>query len=438
MPSNKIDDLESYFANYSDVPKEVIIKEDILRLGVTFTNEALDVAKDFRTKEYGAGIFTWDFDTDKKVDKSIFFKLPERIDLRCGPYGLRGRVRVQTRLNLKSPYIVDVEDGNCKVYVRIGEGRTAVADLHPFRPKPKFWDKYFEDGTPYRELSKPEPHPIIYKMCQHWGPKEECKFCDINYNWKKARERGQVKMRKPYPVPHQVAEVIAEIFREEWEPVDRPLGVFIDGGTVLHKVDGVHENDFSLRYIEAIREKIGMKWPLHIAMHPKPKKEILRLHDRGVTGVSNNFEVWDKQLFGAICPGKERVIGWDNWMKMMFDEVDVFGEGNVVAGFVAGVEMAQPIGFKSVDEAVKSTTKGMELLMSHGVVPRPISWSIEGHSALSGQPPIPLDYFIQIDRNWYELMCKYRLSAPTEAIWAKRMGPGIWEFALSAMGDMGG
>ena len=31
--------------------------------------------------------------------------------------------------------------------------------------------------------------------------------------------------------------------------------------------------------------------------------------------MSNNYEVWDKDLFGIICPGKQRVIGWDNWMK---------------------------------------------------------------------------------------------------------------------------
>ena len=122
----------------------------------------------------------------------------------------------------------------------------------------------------------------------------------------------------------------------------------------------------------------------------------------------------------------------------MIEEVDVFGEGNVVGGFVAGVEMAQPWGFKDVDKAIKSTTQGMEYLMSHGVVPRPINWGVEARSALAGQNHLPLDYFINIDMNWYELMCKYRLPAPCEAHCPRRMGPGIWEFPLSAMGDMGG
>ncbi len=435
---SKRDDLEAYFKKYPDVPREVIIKEDMLRLGVFFTHPALEVAKNCRTKEYAGGIFTWDFVTHDDVDKDVFFQIPERVDVTGGPYGLRGRVRVFTRLNPNSPYVVDVLEGSCKVCVREGQGLVPVADVHPFRPRPKYWDKYFEDGTPYRELSKAEAHPIVFKMCQHWGPKEECKFCDINVNWRMAHERGQAKMKQPYANPQQVAEVIAEIFREEREPVDRPVGVFIDGGTILGKVAGLEESEFGLQYVEAIREQIGIRWPIHLALHPKPKNVASEMHRRGLTGVSNNFEVWDKRLFGIICPGKQRAVGWDDWMNMMIDEVDVFGEGHVVGGFVSGVEMAQPWGFKDVDEAVKSTTEGMDYLMSHGVVPRPLSWGVEQRSALGGHEPVPLDYFIKINMNWYELMCKYRLPAPDEALWAPRMGPGIWEFPLCAMGDMGG
>ena len=434
----KRDELEAYFKKYPDVPKEVIIKEDVLREGITLTREALDVAKDYRTKEYAGAIFSWDFIKGNEVDKNMFLQVPERLDLTGGVYSLRGRVRILTRLNLDSPYGVDVVEGSCKLCTREEERFVPIADLHPFRPRPKYWDKHFEDGTPYRELSKAEAHPIVFKMCQHWGPKEECKFCDINENWRMAHERGQAKMKKAYSDPQQVAEVIAEIFREEREPLDRPIGVFIDGGTVLGKVGGYEEKNFSLKYVEAIREKIGIRWPVHIALHPKPKQVAQEMRARGVTGVSNNFEIWDKRLFGTICPGKERVVGWENWMKMMVDEVDVFGEGNVVGGFVAGVEMAQPWGFKDIDEAVKSTTEGMEYLMSHGVVTRPLNWGIAGRSALGGHPHIPLDYFIRIDTNWYELMCKYRLPAPCEAHYARRMGPGVWEFPLCAMGDMGG
>ena len=120
-----------------------------------------------------------------------------------------------------------------------------------------------------------------------------------------------------------------------------------------------------------------------------------------------NFEVWDKRLFKIICPGKERFVGRDEWFRRLVESVEVFGEGNVHPGFVAGVEMAQPWGFKTIDEAVASTTEGFEFLMSHGVVPRPITWCIEPLSALGGHPMIPLEYYIRIAKAWYETRKKY-------------------------------
>lgn len=431
-------EVETYFKKYPDVPREVIIKEDMLRLGVWFTEASLKISEGCRTKEYAGAIFSWDTVSHEHVDKTIFSRIPERLDLRGGPYGLRGRVRVRVNLNDLSPYVVDALDGECKLYVREEEKMVPVADLHPFRPRPKYWDKYFEDGTPYRTLSKAEAHPLVFLMCQHWGPKEECRFCDINENWRMTHERGQATRKLPYTDPHQVAEVVAEIFREEREPVDRPVGVFIDGGSITTKLAGLSEDDFYLQYVELIREKIGIRWPIHIATAPKPKEVAKKWRDKGVTGHNTNFEVWDKELFNYMCPGKNRrAIGWDNWVKMMIEEVDIFGEGNVTPGFVAGLEFAQPVGFKDISEAVKSTTGGLEFLMSHGVVPRPITWIVEGKSKLAGQRPPSLDYLIQIDAAWYELMLKYRLPPYTQGLFARRMGPGVFEYPGSAAGDMG-
>lgn len=114
--------------------------------------------------------------------------------------------------------------------------------------------------------------------------------------------------------------------------------------------------------------------------------------------------------------------------------MDIFGEGNVCSGFVAGVEMAHPWGFKTVEEAVRSSTEGMEFFMSHGIVVRPISWCVEGLSDLGGQPPPPTDYFIQIDRNWFEIWLKYNL--PPHAMFSE-MGPGVNSYPNSGAMDMG-
>ncbi|TAK36989.1 MAG: hypothetical protein EPO21_00740 [Chloroflexota bacterium] len=432
---SKREELEAHFKRYPDVPREVILKSDMLRLGVFFTEPVTQLTEGCRTKLYGGNVFAHDIVTPDEMPR--VFRVPEFIELRGGLYGLRGRLRVHSRVNTKTPYVVDVVDGAVRLCLREGERKEPIADLWPFRPEPKFWSKKFEDGTPYKELSWAEPHPIVFLMCQHWGPKEECKFCEINYTWNMTHQHGVGTLKKPYTDPQQVAEVIAEIFREERAPEDKPYGVLIDGGTITKQVAGLTENEFYLRYVEAIREKIGPTWPICVMSHPQTKEGAKRWRDAGATKQCANIEVWDKRLFGTICPGKERHIGWDNWVKRMLDEVEVFGWGNVEATFVAGVEMAQPWGFTEVRDAVRSTTSGMEYLMSHGIVPMMVVWAFYAGAALKDQVRPPLEYYVEIARNWYELLCKYRLPGPTYGVWAPRMGPGRFEMVSSAVGDMG-
>lgn len=50
--------LESYFQKYPDVNKEVIIKEDLLRLGVSFTDKALEESSNYATKSYICSLTT--------------------------------------------------------------------------------------------------------------------------------------------------------------------------------------------------------------------------------------------------------------------------------------------------------------------------------------------------------------------------------------------
>ena len=147
-----------------------------------------------------------------------------------------------------------------------------------------------------------------------------------------------------------------------------------------------------------------------------------------------NFEVWDKRLFEIICPGKDRFIGRDEWIRRTVESVDVLGESCQAPGMVAGVEMAQPWGFKTVEEAVRSTSEGLDFLMSHGVVPRLINWCIEPLSALGGHPVVPLDYYVQTDLAWHETFKKYRLGHTPGF---GPLGPGRAVISNGAYADVG-
>ena len=138
-----------------------------------------------------------------------------------------------------------------------------------------------------------------------------------------------------------------------------------------------------------------------------------RLRDAGVRIYHPNFEIWDKRLFELYCPGKARHIGRDEWIHRILDAADVFGPEGVIPNFVAGVEMAPPAGFGSIEDAIRSTAEGLEFFMSHGVSPRFTTWCPEPMSVLGkDQSGAPLEYHIRLLQTYRDLRAKYNLPPP--------------------------
>jgi len=418
-PSNTVNsrckELESFFQQYPDVPREVIVQEDILRLGMSFTEGALKRVEPFASKTYW--LFTFDRVKAEDMPHQEARKLPVDIFLHGGPYDLRGRVCVQVRTDPKSPYIVDEIDGKLVLGEKDGQYFAPIADIYQPYPLPDWMSKTLPDGTKYTEIAAvsgqySELRFTLFRMCQYWGPKMECRFCDMNNAAKQQKALGLRSQKQWFEKVENVAAIAEELMlHTEWPEGKKPRCIFLTGGTILKTVDGLNEDDFYLRYVEAIRDRIGNRWPICLQTSPKTKDVAKRYRDTGVTAHETNLEVWDKELFKRICPGKEKHIGWDNWVRLMCDEVDVFGEGDVSPCLVAGIELSRPWGFATVDEAVASAREGFEYMMSHGVIPRPFHWVIEPGSNLAkaNPTPPPLEYYIKVNIAWYETWRKYRL-----------------------------
>lgn len=431
-------ELERLFKKYSDVPREVVFKEDALREGLAFTPSALEYGSTRRTKLYGGGLFTYDYVKPEEAGDMVKM-VPDQIQVHGGPYGLRNRLKIRSRVNPSSSYVVDMKDGNLVLCERENGGLAYLADVYPYPEVPEYWSKYFDDGTPWKEVVRDEPTTTafvtLFVRCQHWGPKEECKFCDINENARAAEKRGELHLSSSVKKVEHVTEVLHWLFFEEGprrEPWDRPWSILLTGGAITKKLDGCDEDEFYLRYVRAIRERLGYRGVLQLQTSPKSREVCLQYRAAGVDVHNTNMEVWDKKLFEIICPGKDRMVGRDNWVKGMIEEVEVFGQGGVHPGFVQGCETAKPWGLSEA-EALKSYEECYEYLMSHGVIPRPISWYREPLSQLGERDVPSIDYFIEIDRLWFEKFTKYRLPAP-QAFPA--LGPGLSDFLNSAHLDM--
>lgn len=113
---------------------------------------------------------------------------------------------------------------------------------------------------------------------------------------------------------------------------------------------------------------------------PKNLGLLDQIKKRGINQVMFNLEVYGKEEFQKVCPGKELQYGYENMIAALKESVDIFGFGNVRTNMVLGAQ------------DISKLEKGVEELAKMGVVvdysvffPRPGSiWA-------NRNPPNPKD-----------------------------------------------
>jgi hypothetical protein len=402
---SNFDRLEAYFKKYPDVPKETILKQHMLSLGHWFSDAALDACEGALVKSYR--LFSYDLVPMSYFKRNEHRRVPEHFVLLNGPYAMRP-VAIQTSLSPDSPYLIDIVNGR---FVLTVDGQVVS---HVRIPKtPDYYFQSLPDGTPYHEIVAFASFITIFRNCQYWGAKEECKFCDINENARQMKLSRDFTLAAPVKSVDDVV-TVCEYVANDAKKIGAGQGFVLSGGTITKTLHSKSEADFYVPYIEAIKN-IGSNPRITFEVNARPRDEVKRYKAAGADHIHFNMEVWDKKLFPWINPGKAERVGWDNWVRWMEDAVEIFGNGMVQPSFVSGIEMAKPHGFKTVSEAVASATGCFEYLMSRAIMPRPQQWRREPATALcreAEQPPVPLDYYIQMTRNWYETYDKYRDRLP--------------------------
>jgi hypothetical protein len=106
----------------------------------------------------------------------------------------------------------------------------------------------------------------------------------------------------------------------------------------------------------------------------------------------------------------------------------------VIPNFVAGVEMAKPFGFTSVEDAIASTSEGLDFFMSHGITPRFTTWCPEPTTPLGRDNPdgAPLSYHVALLERYRETLEAHGLTPPPGYGLA---GPGNAVFSVSSFMD---
>jgi hypothetical protein len=401
--------LDDLMAGYPEIPPEAVLKEDLLRTGIAFDTAALTENLDGAVKPKSYFIFSFDQKPLAELGAAAEHRPPEEIALSGGPGELQ-RTIVSVRVNPDSPYRVHREDDGV-LRLSLEGGELAGVTLPPM---PEYYRHTLANGKTVMETAPTiEWGYLIYltvlRLCQYFGAHEECGFCDINHNWRQHRRAG-----RPYTGVKPVEDVL-----EALELIDRyddghTHAYTLTGGSVTSTVDGLAEADFYGRYAQAIEERFPGRWIGKVVAQALPKADAQRFKDHGIAIYHPNYEVWDKRLFSLISPGKERYVGREEWHRRILDAADVFGPSNVIPNFVAGVELAKPFGFETIDEAIASTVEGLDYFMSHGVTPRFTTWCPEPTTPLGRDNPngAPLEYHVRLLGAYRDALARHGLRPP--------------------------
>ncbi|RHX84996.1 radical SAM protein [Leptospira stimsonii] len=423
--SSTIPLLEEMERKYKSIPMEAIVKQDILRQGIHFLKEAFEGNGEYKTKDYF--IFSFDHIPLSELREGADVKAPEEIKVSGGHFNLLPTV-ISTRNNPNSPYKVKKSpDGKPSLYL----GETFLGNVE-FPPLPAWYRHKTQNGKLPGEIA-----PVIewgyliyltvFRNCQYFGKDEECAYCDINHNYRQQKNAG-----RPYTGVKDIEDILEVL---SWiDAEDKTAKVYtITGGSVITSLKKKNEIDFYLDYAQAIESKFPGRWMGKIVSQAWEIEDCKKFKDAGIQVYHPNYEVWDKNLFQKICPGKEAYIGRDNWIRRVVDSAEVFGPSYVIPNFVGGVELSKPYGFDTVAEAIASTGEGLDFFMSKGIMPRFTAWCPEPYTTLGTQAGPPLEYFCELLTVWKATFEKYNLPVPPGY---GEPGPGKAVFSVSAFMDV--
>ncbi|MCC7430665.1 radical SAM protein [bacterium] len=409
---------------FRNLPVEAIIKQDVLRRGLNFSEDALKIVSGYKPKDYF--IFTFDLVELKEMKNQENLKAPEEIRIKNGDFRLLPTT-ISVRINPESPYLVTLCEG--KITLTLDKMNLGEVEYHPV---PDYYRHEKINGKPIGEIC-----PVIewgyllyltaYRMCQYFDGKEQCQFCDLNTNFIQQRKAGRT-----YTGIKSIEEILEALnYVNEFDTTAKAYT--LTGGSVVTDLQGESEVDFYLKYAEAINNKFPNRWISKAVVQAWTFEDCQKLKNAGVEIYHPNYEVWGKEMFAKICPGKERLIGFENWIERVVRASEVFGAENVIPNFVGGVEMNKQTGFQNIDEAISSTTEGLEFFMSKGIVPRFTTWCPEPLAALGHQESAPLEYFCKLLLAWKNTFEKYKLPSPKGY---GEAGIGKAVFSVSAFMDV--
>jgi hypothetical protein len=215
------------------------------------------------------------------------------------PGGLWTNVPVTESFVERSPYTLHREPGG---RYRIDWRGEPVAPIE-LSPRPGWYERETSTGKPMTQIGTLQGTYLgVYqaKVCEYWTEKPQkvnCKFCSVGLNL--GIDDADDK------TVDEVLEVVRAARAES-------------GITYVDFNTGHYDGDTYLDILEPFIVRIKRELGLMVGVQTPPHRDLTRydhLREIGVNRVSFCFEIFDRDLFREICPGKDREYGLDHYLE---------------------------------------------------------------------------------------------------------------------------
>jgi len=288
------------------------------------------------------------------------------------PDGLYTNIPVTEDFATRSPYELNREpDGTYRIY-RDG------APVAPIKlaPRPAWYDKKTSRGTRMNRIGTLQgTYLAIYpaRVCDYWLEKPKrtnCKFCSVGLNLGLDEE--------PEKTVEDVLETVQAAIAESHI-------TYVDFNT------GHYAGDAYLDILEPFIRAVKQKFGLLIGVQTPPHHDLSRYHHLkkiGVNRVSFCFELWDRERFVEVCPGKNKQYGLDRYLEAIEYCAKIFHTTN--GEIVAGLEPPE----KSIE--------AIDWITSVGAVPTVCVFRPLKGTDYENVPPPETDELVPVFRRMYE------------------------------------
>ena len=338
------------------------------------------------------------------------------------PGGLWTNVPVTEHFCKQSPFTLDYKAHQLRICHQNGQEIAVKA-----APRPQWYDLRCSTGKLMRHVGTLQGTYLgIFptKICEFWtnNTKENCKYCSVGLNLGKDDA--------PEKTVKEIVEVVCAARRES-------KITYVDFNT------GHHEDESYLDALKPLVKAVKKETGLLVGVQSPPHSDLSRydqLRRMGVNRVSFCFELYDRQRFEEVCPGKHRFYGLDRYLKTIDYCASLGKKQSLREPWVTNGEVIAGL------ESPGSTIQAIDRIASVGAIPTVCVFRpLVGTPYARLQPP-KTETMIPVFRRLYEACVQYGLPMgiapnlhvslvmlPDECAWLSPMRTSIsfrWKTAM--------